>query len=121
MKSELEKACNAFVQENDQVHFLIIHQGKQMRIFPTSFMDQENQKSLKPVVEDLNRNCSEFNHLILSGDKMLFTNFKHDYTVIIVCDSDASVSRMRMELNIFVEKYCQQAGYLQRITSIFNS
>lgn len=121
MKSELEKACNAFVQENDQVRFLIIHQGKQMRMFPASFMDREKQKTLKPVIDDLSRDCSEFSHLILSGDKMLFTSFKHDYTVIIVCDSDASVSRVRMELNIFMEKYCQQSGYLQRITSMFNS
>jgi hypothetical protein len=28
---------------------------------------------------------------------------------------------VRMEFNIFMEKHCQQSGYLHKITSIFNT
>ncbi|MFP4168159.1 MAG: hypothetical protein ACLFSY_04835 [Desulfonatronovibrionaceae bacterium] len=121
MKSELEKACSAFVQENDYIRFLVAMQGKQMGVFPPSAVGMEDQKRLNGIVRGLSGDCSDYSHVLLSGDKLIYTCFKNGFTFVCVCDSNVSISRVRMEMNIFTEKHCQQSGYLQKITSIFNT
>jgi len=121
MKSEFEKACNAFVLENEYIRSLIVRQGKQLGIFPSSALGPEEQKQINGIVQGLSRDCSEYSHILFSGDKLIYTCFKNDFSFICICDSHVSVSRVRMEFNIFMEKYCQQSGYLHKITSIFNT
>lgn len=121
MKSEFEKTCNDFVLGNEYIRTLIVRQGKQLRAFPSSSLGAEEQKQVNAIVQGLGRDCSEYSHVLFSGDKLIYTCFKNDYTFICICDSQVSVSRVRMEFNIFMEKHCQQSGYLHKITSIFNT
>ncbi len=121
MKSEVEKACNSFVQENGYLRYLIVRQGKETRIFPSALFAQKERDSLEKALSALEQECSGHEHILLSGDKLIYTCFKNAFMFICVCDSQVSVSRVRMEMDIFMDKHCRQSGYLRKITSIFNT